>query len=106
MSNPPDAPAALRCWFHRFGGGEPCGKTGRWWWPDPPNDAPGRAVLRAMRWCDEHRHDTDVRVDNARSLILNDPQQRTPCLTCGSEYHSAQNHADMDAHIARGGTLD
>ena len=49
------------CWFHRFGGGEPCKMPGKWQWRDPP-DTPARAVLLAMRWCDEHRHPTDSHV--------------------------------------------
>lgn len=48
------------CWYHRFGGGEPCPQPGTWLWPDPPQ-VPGRGVLLAMRWCSEHKHETDVR---------------------------------------------
>ncbi len=59
------------CWFHRFGGGEPCDRPGRWRWPDPPHVS-GRQVLIAMRWCDEHKHSTDV-VDEAVT-----PDKETP----------------------------
>ena len=50
------------CWFHRFGCGEQCPNLGTWWWPNPP-DTPGRGVLLAMRWCDEHKHNSDRRLE-------------------------------------------
>ena len=51
--------ALPRCWFHMFGGVDPCSRQGRWRWPNPP-EIPGRQTLLAMRWCEEHRHATDV----------------------------------------------
>ena len=47
------------CWYHRFGAGTPCPREGRYYWREVP-EVPGRAVLLAMRWCDEHRHPSDV----------------------------------------------
>lgn len=60
------------CWFHKFGGGEPCGNPGVYGWRDVPDDTLGVTVVRQMRWCEVHRHDTDVRIsevpdDNARA---------------------------------------
>lgn len=51
------------CWYHRFGGETPpCPEVGTWYWSNPPSGTPGRSIVMAMRWCDHHRHATDVRV--------------------------------------------
>jgi len=59
----PDDDIFRGCWWHRFGGGEPCPRPGRWGNPD------GLAVVRHMRWCDEHRHATDVLMEAARDPL-------------------------------------
>lgn len=43
------------CWYHKFGGGEPCNEVGLWYWPNSQF-----AVVRAMVWCDKHKHDNDI----------------------------------------------
>ena len=51
------------CWYKRFDPtGPPCERPGIWKLPDDPRErgGVGRALLAAMRWCDEHRHATDV----------------------------------------------
>ena len=61
-----DAGIMNLCWYHLFGGGEPCGRPGEWRWLDPP-EMTCRGIVLAMRWCDEHRHDTDVSVAKAEA---------------------------------------
>lgn len=48
------------CWFDMFNmRGERCGRVGRW---HKPSDR--MSIVRAMRWCDEHKHHDDVPLEN------------------------------------------
>ena len=51
-----------RCWFNRFSLTEPqCEKPAHWRKPDAISE-----FTRATCWCDEHRHDDDVYVEEPR----------------------------------------
>jgi hypothetical protein len=66
-----------RCWHNKFHPEYPqCPSLGTW--HDP--HARGSSLLRAMRWCDAHKHDYDVQVQEhaCEYGIL-------PCPQCGEE---------------------
>lgn len=47
------------CWYHRFSD-DPCSNPGRWRPPHALCVGHGAGFLAATRWCDDHRHATDV----------------------------------------------
>ena len=55
---PKETPMEL-CWFNRFSETEiPCSEPGTWRGTE-------NSITAAMRWCDRHKHESDIKVTNA-----------------------------------------
>lgn len=56
--------SAEQCWRNKAFADRRCKKIGTW--QSPPHLCVGQSAsfMRALRWCDEHRHETDVPVDD------------------------------------------